>query len=64
MQSFANLLRGGKIRAWSKAVFLFILFLSLASGTLHAQAIGGGQIQGVVTDETGSAVSGATIVAV
>jgi hypothetical protein len=64
MQSFANFLRDGKIRARSKAVFLFILFLSLASGTLHAQAIGGGQIQGVVTDETGSAVSGATIVAV
>jgi hypothetical protein len=64
MQSFANLLRDGKIRAWSKAVFLFILFLSLGSGTLHSQAIGGGQIQGTVTDGTGSAVSGATVVAV
>jgi hypothetical protein len=64
MQSFANLLRDGKIRAQSKALFLFILFLSLGSGTLHSQAIGGGQIQGIVTDETGSAVSGATIVAV
>jgi hypothetical protein len=63
MQSFANLLRDGKIRAWSKAVFLFILFLSLGSGTLHSQAIGGGQIQGTVTDGTGSAVSGATVLA-
>ncbi len=64
MQSFANFVRDGKIRAQWKAVFLFSLFLSLASGTLHAQAIGGGQIQGTVTDETGSAVSGATVEAV
>ena len=64
MQSFANLLRDGKIRAWSKALFLFTLFLSMGSGTLHSQAIGGGQIQGTVTDGTGSAVSGATVLAV
>src|ERR1700761_2824910 len=63
MQWFVNFLPGGKIRARWKAVFLFTLFLSLASGTLHAQAIGGGQIQGIVTDNTGAAVSGATVVA-
>src|ERR1700724_1497779 len=64
MQSFPNFLRDGKIRAQWKALFLFMLFLSLGAGTLHAQAIGGGQIQGTVTDETGSAVSGATVEAV
>jgi hypothetical protein len=64
MQSFANFLRYGKIRAQWRAIFLCTLFLSLTSGTLHAQAIGGGQIQGTVTDETGSAVPGATVEAV
>src|SRR6201996_515503 len=61
MQWFVNFLPGGKIRARWKAVFLFTLFLSLASGTLCAQAIGGGQIQGIVTDNTGAAVAGATV---
>jgi Carboxypeptidase regulatory-like domain/TonB dependent receptor len=61
MQSYVHFLCSRKIRARWNAVFLFTLFLSLASGTLHAQAIGGGQIQGIVTDNTGAAVSGATV---
>src|ERR1700761_8356932 len=64
MLSFVNFLRDGKIRAQSRAIFLFTLFLALGSVILHPQAIGGGQIQGTVTDETGSAVSGATVEAV
>src|ERR1700733_2974349 len=64
MQSFTNFLRDRKKRLYWKALLLFTLFLSLGSGTLHSQAIGGGQIQGTVTDETGSAVSGATVLAV
>ena len=64
MLSFVNFLRDGKIRAQWRAVFLFTLFLPLGSGIIHGQAIGGGQIQGTVTDETGSAVSGATVEAV
>ena len=49
-----------------KMTYLFLLFLVFPSGNqfLRAQAIGGGQIQGTVTDETGSAVSGATVEAV
>src|SRR3984885_11227087 len=49
-----------------KLTSLFLLLLLFPAGNqfLWAQAIGGGQIQGTVTDETGSAVSGATIVAV
>src|SRR6202453_4847568 len=61
MQSYVHFLCSGKIRARWNAVFLFTLFLSLGSGTLHSQAIGGGQIQGIVTDNTGAAVSGATV---
>jgi Carboxypeptidase regulatory-like domain len=38
---------------------LFAFCFSLRS--LHAQAVGGGQIQGLVTDSTGSAVPGATV---
>src|SRR5271154_7186061 len=49
-----------------KLTSLFLLLLIFPTGNqfLWAQAIGGGQIQGVVTDGTGSSVSGATIVAV
>ena len=46
------------------SLFLLLLIFPTGNQFLWAQAIGGGQIQGVVTDETGSAVSGATIVAV
>src|ERR1700761_2118751 len=42
-------------------VVLLLLTFSLGKQSLLAQAIGGGQIQGTVTDETGSAVSGATV---
>ena len=53
--------------AW-KITYLFLLLLSSCfppeEQLLRAQAIGGGQIQGTVTDETGSAVSGATVEAV
>src|SRR6201999_2332611 len=64
MQPFAHILRDGKIRAQWRAIFLSTLFLFLGSATLRGQAIGGGQIQGSVTDGTGSAVSGATVEAV
>jgi hypothetical protein len=48
-----------------KPAYLFLLLLLLPDNQLlHGQAIGGGQIQGTVTDETGSAVSGATVEAV
>ena len=49
-----------------KPAYLFLLLLLLVPGNqfLQAQAIGGGQIQGTVTDTTGSAVSGATVEAV
>ena len=53
-----------KRRAVSCVVFLSVLFLSLGARLLDAQAIGGGQIQGIVTDSTGSAVSQATVEAV
>jgi Carboxypeptidase regulatory-like domain len=46
-----------------KLAYLFLLLLP-GNQLLHGQAIGGGQIQGTVTDETGSAVSGATVEAV
>jgi len=49
----------------SCALSLLALLLSLANGLqIHAQAIGGGQIQGTVNDPTGSAVPGATVEAV
>jgi hypothetical protein len=44
-------------------LLLLLLFPSI-NNFLHAQAIGGGQIQGTVTDSTGSAVSAATVEAV
>src|ERR1700680_1645104 len=48
-----------------KLAYLFLLLLLLPGNQLlHGQAIGGGQIQGTVTDETGSAVAGATLEAV
>jgi hypothetical protein len=49
--------------AW-KITYLCLLLLLFPFGhrLLRAQAIAGGQIQGIVTDATGSAVSGATIV--
>src|SRR5450631_1583329 len=48
-----------------KPAYLFLLLLLLPGNQfLRAQAIGGGQIQGTVTDETGSAVAGATLEAV
>jgi Carboxypeptidase regulatory-like domain/TonB dependent receptor len=51
-------------KTWKLAyLFLFLLLLP-GNQLLHGQAIGGGQIQGTVTDETGSAVSGATVEAV
>jgi hypothetical protein len=46
-----------------KLAYLFLLLLP-GNQFLYGQAIGGGQIQGTVTDETGSAVSGATVEAV
>src|ERR1700761_887653 len=42
-------------------VVLLLLTFSLGKQSLLAQAIGGGQIQGTVTDNTGAAVSGATV---
>lgn len=45
-------------------VCLCLLCLCLGANVLNAQAIGGGQIQGIVTDGTGSAVPQATIEAV
>src|ERR1700733_2820020 len=48
-----------------KTTYLFLLLLLFPGiQLLHGQAIGGGQIQGTVTDSTGSAVSGATVEAV
>jgi len=49
---------------WKPAYLFLLLLLFLGNQLLHGQAIGGGQIQGTVTDETGSAVSGATVEAV
>lgn len=47
---------------WALLFILLILFALTANiRQARAQAIGGGQIQGTVTDGTGSAVSGATI---
>ena len=47
---------------WALFFILLILFALTANiRQARAQAIGGGQIQGTVTDGTGSAVSGATI---
>ena len=43
---------------------LLLLFLPSTNKVLQAQAIGGGQIQGTITDANGSAVSGATVEAV
>jgi hypothetical protein len=46
------------------ALFSFIAILSLACFTtapVGAQAVGGGQIQGIVTDSTGAVVPGATV---
>src|ERR1700759_5300375 len=45
------------------AVVLLLTF-SPVEQSLLAQAIGGGQIQGTVTDNTGASVSGATVEAV
>jgi hypothetical protein len=42
-------------------VVLLLLTFSLSKQSLLAQAIGGGQIQGTVTDNTGASVSGATV---
>lgn len=53
-----------KHRRVSGSIFLLILFLALGTTLLYSQAIGGGQIQGTVTDETGSAVAQATVEAV
>jgi Carboxypeptidase regulatory-like domain len=47
-----------------KPAYLLLLLLVPGNQFLQAQAIGGGQIQGTVTDETGSAVAGATLEAV
>ena len=49
---------------WKPAYLFLLLLLLPVNQLLHGQAIGGGQIQGTVTDETGSAVSGATVEAV
>ncbi|MEA2262113.1 MAG: hypothetical protein QOJ51_4938, partial [Acidobacteriaceae bacterium] len=51
---------------WKPTYLFLLLVLLLVPGSqfLRGQAIGGGQIQGTVTDETGSAVSGATVEAV
>lgn len=49
---------------WKPAYLFLLLLLLPGNQLLHGQAIGGGQIQGAVTDETGSAVSGATVEAV
>ncbi|HEV2272713.1 MAG TPA: TonB-dependent receptor [Acidobacteriaceae bacterium] len=42
-------------------LFLFVSGACLTAPQLRAQAVGGGQIQGTITDESGSAVSGATV---
>ncbi|HTZ59360.1 MAG TPA: carboxypeptidase-like regulatory domain-containing protein, partial [Acidobacteriaceae bacterium] len=59
----SNAMFAGRIRmAWTvKYIFLLLLLISTGNYFLWAQAIAGGQIQGTVTDETGSAVSGATV---
>ena len=49
---------------WKPAYLFLLLLLVPGNQLLYGQAIGGGQIQGTVTDETGSAVSGATVEAV
>jgi hypothetical protein len=49
---------------WKPAYLFLLLLLLPVNQLIHGQAIGGGQIQGTVTDETGSAVSGATVEAV
>ncbi|MGB8536563.1 MAG: carboxypeptidase regulatory-like domain-containing protein [Acidobacteriaceae bacterium] len=46
---------------WKPACLFLLLILFPGNQLLQAQANGGGQIQGTVTDESGSAVSGATI---
>ncbi len=43
---------------------LFLLVFCAGTDSLHAQAIGSGQIQGTITDPSGSAVPGATVEAV
>src|ERR1700733_6873370 len=52
-------------KTW-KLSYLFLFLLSFPAGDrlLQAQAIGGGQIQGTVTDANGSVVSGATVEAI
>ncbi len=49
---------------WKLAYLLLLLLLVPRNQFLHGQAIGSGQIQGTITDENGSVVSGATVEAV
>lgn len=51
------------IRAIAKSaiLFLFFFFTPIGVSRAHAQAVGGGQIQGIVTDTSGAAVPGATV---
>ncbi len=53
---------GKTILTW-KLTFLCLLFVIFSSGAklLRAQAIGGGQIQGTISDPAGSGVAGATV---
>src|ERR1700727_1500815 len=65
-RSFAHAELTRKAKNTWKLTYLFLFLLSFPAGDrfLQAQAIGGGQIQGTITDANGSAVSGATVEAV
>lgn len=43
------------------SMLLLLLTFALSKAPVHAQTVGGGQIQGTVTDQSGNAVSGATV---
>ena len=65
MQSFfSGIFASAKLtrKTWKLSyLFLFLLSFPATYQYVQAQAIGGGQIQGTVTDANGSAVAGATV---
>src|SRR6202012_36112 len=50
-------------RICAARLFALAVLLTLTSHLAHGQAIGGGQIQGIVTDTNGALVPGATVTA-
>jgi hypothetical protein len=54
--------RSGRLkRSHLCSMLLLLLNFALPKAPVHAQTVGGGQIQGTVTDQSGNAVSGATV---